>query len=476
MFDVVVIGAGPAGLQAALRAGELGARTALVSDGPIGGMGANDGPVPVRTLAHAARLVREARQMPLYGIDVGTPRADFPRLLERVRAVVEEVQRSVGMREQLESQGVVIHEHAGRARFESPHAITTERGLRLESRHFILCTGGRSRQLPFPGTELTATHSDAWSLKAVPESMVVVGAGATGIQVASIFNAFGCRVSLFEAAPRILMTEDEDVSVAVRDAFREQGVEVVEGFGRIEAVEPRDGGVRFRFRSGDVSSARDVSGVVMAVGWVANVEDMHLEVAGVATDARGYVRVDPYLRTSAPHIFAAGDINGRLMLVPNALQEGYFAGTNAVAGARFPLPSGPVPVGSFTDPEYASVGLTETQARKEHDCVVGLVPFDKYPRCIIDGHTQGFCKLVVDRDTRRILGAHVVGERAVETIQMAAVGMAADITVDMLENLALSFPTYVASLGRAAFLAVRELGPPGVPTAHTWEPHAWAMH
>jgi pyruvate/2-oxoglutarate dehydrogenase complex dihydrolipoamide dehydrogenase (E3) component len=223
-------------------------------------------------------------------------------------------------------------------------------------------------------------------------------------------------------------------------------------------------------------SSRDVSLVVVAVGWVANVEGMGLPVAGVETDAKGYVRVDEFLRTSAPHVYAAGDVNGRSMLVPNAQQDGFFAATNAVAGPRFPVPVGPVPVGSFTDPEYASVGLTEARARQQHDCVVGVVPFEAYPRCIIDGRTRGFCKLVVDRHTRVILGAHVVGERAVETIQMAAVAMAGGITADALDHLALSFPTYVASLGRAAHLAVRQLGAAQEVTAATWEPSAMAFH
>jgi dihydrolipoamide dehydrogenase len=472
VFDVVVIGAGPAGLEAAMRAGELGARTALIASDRIGGMGANDGPVPVRTLAHAARLAREARQMQSYGIDIGTPRVDFGKLLERVRTVVEDVHRDLGIRNKLESLGVVIYEHAGRAGFVSSHEIETESGIHLRGRSFVLCTGGKSRRLPFDGVELTATHSDAWSLTAVPESMVVVGAGATGLQLASIFNAFGCRVSLFEAAPRILMTEDEDVSVAVRDAYREDGIEVVEGFGTIEAVEPHDGGVRFRYER----SYRDVSLVVLAIGWEADVRGMSLHLAGVETDAKGYVRVNEFMQTSAPHVYAAGDIDGHSMLVPNAAQEGFFAATNAVAGPRFAIPSGIVPVGSFTDPEYASVGMSEARARQEHDCVVGVVRFDAHPRCIIDGRTRGFCKLVVDRPTRRVLGASVVGERAVETIQMAAVAMAGGVTADALDHLALSFPTYVESFGRAAHLAVRQLGASLEPTASTWEPSAMAFH
>jgi dihydrolipoamide dehydrogenase len=470
-FDVVVVGSGPAGLQAALRAGELGRRTALVSNGPLGGMGGNDGPVPVRTLAHAARLMREAQQMSRYGIDVGTPRANYPRLVARAQEVVSEVQSGLRLREQLAAFGVVVHEGVGSARFLSPHQIALESGPLLDSESFILCTGGVSRRLAFPGAELIATHSDAWALKEVPESMVVIGAGATGLQVASIFNAFGCRVSLFEAAPRILSTEDEDVSTAVRDAFRENGVEVVEDFGKIEAIEKRESGVRLLYGRGGQVSNKDAARVVLAVGWVADVKGLGLDVAGVRTDSRGFVEVNDFLQTSAPHIYAAGDINGHAMLVPNAKQEGFFAATNAIAGPRFPLPREPIPVGSFTDPEYASVGLTEAQASAEYDCVVGTVPCNTNVRYLIDGRPRGFCKVVVDRDTRRLLGAHMVGERAVETIQMAVVGISSGITVDALDHIALSFPTYVSILGQAVHQAVRALGAASEVTAATWQPH-----
>ena len=237
MFDVLVVGAGPAGVLAALRAGDLGARTALVTRDAFGGMAANDGPVPVRTLAHAARLLRDARQLGRYGIAVSEPVLEYPRLLARVREVVRDARAHSALREAVERVGVAVYERAGTARFVDPHTIETERGLRLQADKIILCTGGASRRLSVPGFELTATHSDAWSLTAVPPSMLVMGGGATGVQVASIFNAFGSRVELFQAGPRILPTEDEDVSAAVAAAFRESGIVVREDFGTIESFE-----------------------------------------------------------------------------------------------------------------------------------------------------------------------------------------------------------------------------------------------
>ena len=180
MIDVLVIGAGPAGVLAALRAADLGARTALLTRTEFGGMAANDGPVPVRTLAHAARLICEARQLGEYGIGVSEPVLDYPRLLARVREAVNDVRTHSSLRPQIDSLGVTVHEHAGVARFTDEHTIETKSGLRLRAEKIIICTGGVSRRLSVPGFELTNTHSDAWGLTSVPPSMLVVGAGATG--------------------------------------------------------------------------------------------------------------------------------------------------------------------------------------------------------------------------------------------------------------------------------------------------------
>src|SRR6516164_1106581 len=212
MTDVLVIGAGPAGVLAAIRAAALGARTSLIASGEFGGMADNDGPVPVRVLAHTARLIREARQLGQYGVTVSEPELNYPRLLARVREVVSDVRAHSSLRQQIDSLGVTVREQAGQARFVDDHTVETTGGLRLQAEKIIICTGGVSRRLPIPGFELTSTHSDAWRLTSVPPSMLVIGAGNTGVQVASIFNAFGCRVQLYEAGPRILTTEEEEVA------------------------------------------------------------------------------------------------------------------------------------------------------------------------------------------------------------------------------------------------------------------------
>lgn len=457
MIDVLVIGAGPAGVVAALRAADAGARTMLITRDEFGGMAATDGPVPVRTLAHAARLIRDAGQLGRYGIIVGQPTLNFACLLTRVREVVGEVQANSTFRRQIDSLGVTVHEKTGSARFVDAHTVETASGLRLSPATIIICTGGISRQLTIPGSHFTATHSDAWKLTSVPASILVIGGGATGVQVASVFNAFGSKIQLFQAGPRILPTEDEEVSSAVASAFRDSGVIVRENFGAIEAFEKTPAGVRMWFSKEGRRESAEASLVVSAIGWKANTADLDLVSAGVETDERGFIRVDEYLRTSSPDIFAAGDVTGRVMLVPQAIQQGFVAATNAVRGLTITSADQVAPIGSFTDPEYAQVGLTEAKARNGHDIATARVRFDSTTRAIIDGRTYGFCKLIVDRQTRLILGCHVVGERAVDITQVAALAIAAGMRVDDLARVPLSFPTYAGALGQVAAKITREL-------------------
>src|SRR5262249_50911695 len=187
------------------------------------------------------------------------------------------------------------------------------------------------------GFELTGTHSDAWRLTSVPTSMLVVGAGATGVQVASVFNAFGARVHLFEAAPRILMTEDQDVAAAVKSALCASGIDVQDHFGTIDSFEKTSAGVRMNYSKGGRKNRVEAGVAIVAAGWVADTSGLNLAAPGVEITPRGFVKVDEYLRTSAPHVHAAGDITGRMMLVPQALQDGFLAATNADQGPTMPL-------------------------------------------------------------------------------------------------------------------------------------------
>jgi pyruvate/2-oxoglutarate dehydrogenase complex dihydrolipoamide dehydrogenase (E3) component len=456
-FDVVVIGAGPAGTAAALRAGDLGAKTALITRGAFGGMAANEGPIPVRVLAHAARLAREARQLARYGITVeARPSLDYMRLVERAREVVGEARRHSTLLEQITNAGVELFENAGSAEFDDAHTIRSGSAPPLRAERIVICSGGVSRALDVPGAELTVTPAAAFSLAVVPKSMIVIGAGATGAQVASIFNALGSSLTICQAGPRIIASEDAEVSDAVAAAFREDGIAIYQGFGAVERVER--GGSSLRVSLANIVDVPEAEVVVCAIGWQADTNALNLQVAGVKINARGFIEVDDSLRTSVAHIYAAGDVIGRSMLVPPAARDGFIAGNNAAGAERLTVPTGAEPIGSFTDPEYAKLGLTEEQARAQYDTIVSHASYAETTRPIIDGRTRGFCKLIIDRSTRQFLGCHIVGERAVEVAQMAAIAMTARMTVDAVARIPLSFPTYANVFGRAALRAVRELG------------------
>jgi pyruvate/2-oxoglutarate dehydrogenase complex dihydrolipoamide dehydrogenase (E3) component len=258
------------------------------------------------------------------------------------------------------------------------------------------------------------------------------------------------------------MSEDHEVSEAVTAAMTASGVQVVADAGTIDRFERCATGVRLIHSTSDGPHSIDATLAVVAAGWVAATAGLGLDRAGVQTDRRGYVQVDAQLRTTVPHVFAAGDVTGRALVVHEAVREGLVAATNAVLGTTTALSAQVSPIGSFTDPEYASVGLTEAAARENHEVVATAVRFDSLPRPIIDGRQTGFCKLLVDRELHTILGCHVVGERAVELTQLAATAMAAKMPVEELALVPFSFPTYANALGRAAILAVIELDHTGM--------------
>ncbi len=463
MYDLIVIGGGPAGVTAALRGRELGASVALVERDAMGGVCTNDGCVPTRVLAKAARLMRDSEQLDDYGLVAPRPSVDFARLMDRTLQLVQVVHQKKRLVEHLSDAGVAVYK--GEASFAGEQAITLVNGTQLEARTFVICAGGHARRLPIPGGDLALTHSDVWALRELPRFVAIVGAGATGCQLASIFNAFGAHVWLLEMAPHILPGEDERVSEAIDAAFRRRGIDIVTGMGGLEGIEEDGGRHKLNFTEGEQSRSVRVERVILAVGWPGNVDALNLAAAGVRAE-RGYIRVDDQLRTSTPHIFAAGDITGRIMLVQTASYDATAAVENALGAGPRTLAHHIVPHGGFTDPEYGSVGLTEKQAHAQQDCVVAEVPYADLDRAVIDGKTEGFCKLIVSRGTREILGAHVVGEQAVEVVQIVAAAMASGARIEHLAQVELAYPTFTAIVGIAARQIVRELG--DVPVAPAW--------
>ena len=466
MFDFIVIGGGPAGVIAALRARELGANVALVERSQMGGTCTNDGCAPTRVLARAARLVRDVKQFSDFGIIGDRPEINWTAMLARTHQTITRLHEKKQLISRLEQAGVRVYAGTGGARFIDPHTIGLNDGITLNAEKFILCVGGHGRRLEFPGSEFTLTHSDVWKLERLPKSIVIVGGAATGCQLASIFSSFGTKVTLLERGPKLLANEDEALSSTMTDAFLRHGITVATGIGDIERVDKRNGLLEFFVTIDGKSNMIETEAVLMAVGWIGNLETLNLEAAGVKTE-RGYVVVNDYLQSSAEHIFAAGDVTGRMMLVQSASYDARIAVENAILGFGQPYRHQIVPHGSFTDPEYGSVGLTEKQARAiEPDCAVATVSYSDLDRALIDDHTKGICKLIVSQENHRILGVHIVGENALEIVQLVAAGMASDMWVEQLAELEIAYPTYTSVVGLAAKRLVNNLGV--VPLAPEW--------
>jgi pyruvate/2-oxoglutarate dehydrogenase complex dihydrolipoamide dehydrogenase (E3) component len=284
----------------------------------------------------------------------------------------------------------------------------------------------------------------------------VVGGADTGCQIASILDDLGVVVSLFEAGPALVPAADQTVSAELGRAFRDRGMDVHPGT-LVERLAAHGDSIQIDYRNGPDTGQLMAGAVFFAVGWPANIGPLALDAAGVRA-GRGVIPVDDYLRTSVGHIFAAGDVNGRSMLVQSARMEGRIAATNAILGPTRHPTYDVVPSGSFTDPEYGRVGLTETEAAEQRDVVVGIARYEDLLRPVADGRSQGFCKLIADRQTHMVLGAHVLGEYSAETVQTVAACMAAGMTIEQVAELQLAFPTFTEGVSMAAQKICRSLG------------------
>jgi len=448
-YDIVVIGAGPAGTAAALRAAELGARVAVLEADRTGGTCVNTGCVPTRVLAKTARLMRDVRTTDAYGIAVGEHRIEWASTVARVQERVDAVRSIKDEARRFEAAGIDLVLE-GRARFEDANTLALESGRRVQGESIIVCVGGHSRLLPIPGAELATVPEHVLDLPELPGRVAIIGAGNTGAQLVTVFNAFGAHVTVLDLAPRILMASDASISEAVAAAFVEQGVTVLTGLDGVESLARVEGGIELTWRAGAANASADFDVVIMATGWPADVDDLGLENAGLTAE-HSAIPVDQYFRTAIPHIFAVGDANGRDMLVQAAVFEGEAAAENAVLDANRRTPHHLLPAGGFTDPDYAGVGLTRDQAlERDPLCIVATVPYTALDRAVIDDRQRGFLTLIADRRRELILGAHAVGENAIEVVQSVTTAMAAGIDVATLAGVKFAYPTYSAVIGLAA--------------------------
>ena len=449
-FDVLVIGAGPAGATAALRASALGARVVLVDKRRTGGTCTNTGCVPTRVLAITARLLRDIRGAGAYGIEVSSPTLEWRTTVTRVRQVISDIQNLKRVQDKLRDAGGELFLE-GAASFLDAHTVKlADTGRELKADKIILCVGGKARRPAIPGVEFAITPEEIIDLERLPKSVVIVGSGYTGVQVTTIMNAFGAHVTLLETAPNILPPADADVARALREGFERQGVRVVTGISGIERIELGANNLkRLIYSSHGLQHSLEVDAVILAVGWPAALEDLGTGEIGLETE-RGFIAVNSYLQTNCDHIFVAGDANGRDMLVQGANFEAEVAAENAVRGAKLEYDRHSLPSGGFTDPDHAGVGFTEARAKSEGiDVRVAVARYSDLERAIIDNRTAGFLKLISDA-SGSIIGAHAAGENAVEVMQAVATAMAANATAVTLANVRFAYPTYSAIIGEAA--------------------------
>lgn len=449
---VLVVGGGAAGVSAAMQARELGADAVLLEAVEVGGTSLNHGPAPVRTLARAARLARDWNSWADFGLEGSRPVPNLPAILANSARVSRYARDRKHMGARLRHFGIELTENLGPVHFLDSTTLAAEDGRTWTADRIILAVGGHAAGLPVPGGELAMTYSDLPTLTALPGTAAVIGGADTGCQIASILADLGSRVSLFEAGPHLLPHADASVSTGMREAFRNRGIEVFTAT-QVQSLERAGGGVRLSH--GDTGTTFDA--VFAAIGWPADIQNLGLPRAGVTAE-RHAIPVDAHLRTNVEHIYAVGDANGRSKLVQTARLEGRVAAKNAVNGPTTVATYTVVPTGSFTDPEYGQVGLTEAQAAGRHRAVTATALYENLLRPVTDGRPEGFCKLIADADHHTILGAHVLGEYSAEIVQVVATAMASGMKVEELADLQFAFPTFTEAVAMAAQKICRDIG------------------
>lgn len=450
-YDVAVIGAGPGGYVAAIRAAQLGLRAAVVEREELGGVCLNWGCIPSKALLRNAEVLSLIHRAGEFGFEFDNLRVDYSKAVDRSRSVVGRNTKGIAY---LLRKNKVDHIRGEASLRDGQTIEVSPDGRVLKAKNVILATGARPRtipSLPIDG-EVVMTSRHALALRQLPESVVIVGGGAIGVEFAYLYNAYGVKVTVVEVLPRIVPNEDEEISKTLERALSREGVTFNTGC-KVTQLTHANGGVRLSLESDGGAAEIDCDKVLVAIGVQPNVEDMGLERLGVAMD-RGMVQVDDGMATNVPGIYAIGDVTGKLPLAHVASAQGV-AAVETIAGVETqPLDYVNMPRATYCVPQVASFGLTEQQARDQgYEVKVGKFHFKASGKAAAIGETAGLVKLVVEEKYGEVLGAHMVGPEVTEMLAGLSVARLLEGTTLELGWMVYSHPTLSEAVKEAALAA-----------------------
>ncbi|MFI5235283.1 MAG: dihydrolipoyl dehydrogenase [Gemmatimonadales bacterium] len=451
-FDVIIVGGGPAGYVCAIRAAQLGLSTAIIEKEKLGGVCVNIGCIPTKALLHSAMVAglvaHEAKDL---GVDVGTVKLDYGVAMKRSRKVSE--QNSKGVEFLMKKHKVTVIKGVGVLQPGKKVKVGAE--VYEAQKAVVLATGSRTRGIPQIGLELdrklVISSDEALFLEQAPKTLAIVGAGAVGTEFADIFNAFGTKVWLIEALPRILPVEDAESSDTIAKVYKKRGIEVRAGAAVKKATVGKDK-VTLEVESGGQKETIEAERVLMAAGRSVNTENMGFKESGVQFTDRGFIKVNfATLETTAPGVYAIGDVAGPPMLAHKGSREGVFVAELLAGQKPHPIKYDNVPGVTYCHPEVASIGLTEDQCKeKKLDYQVGRFPLSANGRARASNETDGFVKIIRGKKYGEILGAHIVASHASEMIHELVVARENEFTVEEVDLAIHAHPTLSEAIAEAA--------------------------
>ena len=451
-FDLVVIGSGPGGYSAAVRAGQYGLRTAIIEKDPkLGGTCLHVGCIPTKALLHTAEVWEHFVHPEAEGIECQNPRLNYPKVIDRKNGIV--AKHAKGVEFLMKKNKVEWIKGRATLKGAGKIEISGEKGVQtVEAKNIIIATGSEARMLPGlqPDPEFILTNIEILNLTTVPKSLVIIGAGAVGVEFASIFHRFGSKVTVLEILPRVVPVEDEDVSKELERVFKKAGIRIETG-AKAENVRKTGAGVALTVTlAGGKKEELEAEKLLVAVGRKPITEGIGLETTKVELD-RGFIKVDQWQQTAVPSVYAIGDVvAGTPQLAHVATREGMVAVAHIAGKPVEPLNRNRIPSATYTEPGIGSVGMTEAQARAQGRKVkVGKFPFLANSKATIIGQHDGFVKVVADEEYGEILGVHIIGPSAYELIAEGVAAMEAEATVETLMTTIHAHPTLYEALGEA---------------------------